>query len=151
MALERLVGFLGEVGIKLAELGRLGDKALIGALDVIALHLERLLQRFRADELLGRGSALLEHLLRIVRDLDRDRLNALRERPERPHRRIHVVLAELLHFVDLDHGTTSPGLLPPAYGPCLGRRDFCRLSKYMALHKNVKPYFAVQYEAACPR
>src|SRR5438128_2124709 len=83
LALERLVRFLGESGVELAELGRLGDETLIRAFDVVALHLDRLLERLRADELLGRSGTLLEHLLRIVRHLDRDRLHALRERAER--------------------------------------------------------------------
>src|SRR5262245_62528737 len=41
LALERLVGLPGEVGIKLAELGRLRHKALIRALGVVGLHLDR--------------------------------------------------------------------------------------------------------------
>jgi len=112
LTLERLVGFLGERGVELAKLGCLGDKALIRALGVVALHLDRLFQRLRADELLARRRALLEHFLRVVRDLDRDRLHALRQHAERLHRRIHIVLAELLHLVDvLDHVVTSPGRL----------------------------------------
>src|SRR6185369_16730172 len=43
-ALVRLVGFLGEVGIELTELGRLGDETLIARFHVLALHLDRLLQ-----------------------------------------------------------------------------------------------------------
>src|SRR5262249_619235 len=38
-----------------------------------------------------------------VRDLDRDRLQALGERAERLQRRIHVVLTQLLHVVDPNH------------------------------------------------
>src|SRR5262249_47482979 len=55
LALERLVGLPGEVGIKLAELGRFRHKALIRALGVVGLHLDRLFERLRADEFLGRG------------------------------------------------------------------------------------------------
>src|SRR3954471_8608921 len=77
LALERLVDFPREVRIELTKLGSFRDKALVRALDVVALHLNRLFERLRADELLGGGSAVLEHLLRVVRNFHRDRLHAL--------------------------------------------------------------------------
>ena len=42
LALERLVDFAREVRIKLAKLGSFRDKALVRALDVVALDLNRL-------------------------------------------------------------------------------------------------------------
>src|SRR5215467_5750577 len=115
LALERLVGLPGEVGIKLAELGRFRHKALIRALGVIGLHLDRLFERLRADEFLGRSGALLEYLLGVVGDLDRDRLQTLRKRAERLQRRIHVVLTELLDLVDIpDHVLPLPAASPIA-------------------------------------
>src|SRR5947207_2958268 len=80
LAFERLVSLARKIGIELAELGGLGDEAFIGALHVVALHLKGLLERLGADELLGRGGALLEDLFRVVRKLDRNRLRALGER-----------------------------------------------------------------------
>src|SRR5215475_11827041 len=113
LALERLVGLPGEVGIKLAELGRLRHKALVGALGVVGLHLDRLFERLRANEFLGRGGALLEHLLGIVRDLVRDRLQSLRKRAKRLQRRIHVVLTQLLDLVDIpNHVLPLPAASP---------------------------------------
>jgi hypothetical protein len=90
---------------------------------------------------------LLKQLLRIVRHLDGDRLHALRKRAKRFHRCIHIVLTELLHILDIaDHVSASPGavadtchfpLMVLAFSPA--RRE------YIALHKKVKPCFAVQY------
>src|SRR5438067_6433582 len=80
LALEGLVSLLGEIGIKLAQLSGLGDEAFVGASEVVALHLEGLFQRFRADQLLSGRAALLEHFLRIVSDLDSNRLHALGHR-----------------------------------------------------------------------
>src|SRR5262249_8242568 len=42
LALERLIGLPGEVGIKLAQLGRLRHEGLIRALGIVGLHLDRL-------------------------------------------------------------------------------------------------------------
>src|SRR5262249_69964 len=69
LALERLISLPGEVGIKFAQLGRLRHEGLVRALGVVGLHLDRLFERLRANELLGGGGALLEHLLGEVRDL----------------------------------------------------------------------------------
>src|SRR6266508_2518224 len=77
IALEGLVGLLREIGIELADTGRARDEALIGGLGVVALDLDRLLERLDAEQLLHRGAALFEGLLRIVGDLDGDRLHAL--------------------------------------------------------------------------
>ena len=79
---ERLVGLLGEIGIKLAELGRLGDEAFIGGLGVVGLDLDRLVERLGADELLDDGCIRFESLLRIIGRLSRDRLDVLRRRAE---------------------------------------------------------------------
>src|SRR5262245_17067338 len=147
LALERLVGLPGEVGIKLAELGRFRHKALIGALGIVGLHLDRLFERLRANEFLGRGGALLEHLLGIVRDLDRDRLQTLRKRAERPQRRIHIVLTQLLHLVDIpDHVVPLPAASPFAcdFRTCL--QPASRINGHI-LHrtKMSRLYLAVQY------
>src|SRR6476659_3527815 len=66
IGLERLVGFLGEIGIELADLGRLRDKALVGRLRIVGLDFNRLLERLHAQQLLHDLAAVLEGLLRIV-------------------------------------------------------------------------------------
>src|SRR5262249_38462621 len=103
--LERPVGLLSKTGIKLAELGRPDDELLVGRLDIVALHLDRLIERLRAEQLLGRHGAVLEHLLTVVRHFNRDGLETLRQGPQRCHCGIHVILPELLHILEiLDHG-----------------------------------------------
>ena len=77
VSLERLVGLLGEIGIELADLGRLGDEALVGGLRVVGLDLDRLVERLGAEQLLHDLGAVLEGLLRVVGDLGRDRLGGL--------------------------------------------------------------------------
>src|SRR4029079_17123531 len=42
--LERLVGLLGEIGIELADLGRLGHEAFVSGLGVVSLDFERLVE-----------------------------------------------------------------------------------------------------------
>ena len=44
LALERLISLPGEVGIKLAQLGRLRHEGLIGALGIVGLHFDRLFE-----------------------------------------------------------------------------------------------------------
>src|SRR4051794_23470227 len=113
-----LVGLLGEVGVEFTELGRLGDEALIARLDVVALHLDRLLQRLGAEELLQGRAAVFEALLRIVRELGRDRLPALRHAAELLHAGVDIVFAKLLDVLEiLEH--ESPLFGPPhcASGP----------------------------------
>src|SRR5205807_1963372 len=84
--------------------GRLCGEGLMGALEVVRLHLDRLVERFGGHQLFGRGGTLLERLLGIVRHLRRDRLEALREYAKRLERGVDTVLAELLHIVEiLDH------------------------------------------------
>src|ERR1700687_4734724 len=51
ISLERLIGLLGEIGIELADLGRLRDETLVGRLGVVGLDLNRLLDRLHAEEL----------------------------------------------------------------------------------------------------
>src|SRR6185312_14835530 len=95
----------GEIGIELAELGSLGDEALIGALGELGLHFDRLVERLDAEQLLHCRRGILERLLRIVRDFDGDRLRALGEGAERLQRRVHVLFADLLEVLEiLDHG-----------------------------------------------
>src|SRR5262249_35447467 len=103
VALERLVGLLREVRVEFTELGRLRDKALIGGLDVVALHFEGLVERLCTDELLSRCGAVFKDLLGVLGHLDGDRLKTLRPSAERLERRIHVVLTELLHVLDILH------------------------------------------------
>src|SRR5439155_10307984 len=98
MVLERLAGFLGEAGIEFAKLGALRQEAIVGALEVAGLHCDGGFERPCADELLGRRRAVLECLLGIVRDLGRNRLDALGEGAERLQRRLDIVPAELLHL-----------------------------------------------------
>src|SRR5215218_3145671 len=101
--LVRLEGLLREARIELAELGRLRDEALVGRLDEVGLDLDRLVERLRADELLERGSRLLEGLLGVICGLDRDRLGSLGDDAEALQSGVGIVLAELLDGVDLDH------------------------------------------------
>src|SRR5262249_35089557 len=61
---ERLVGFLGEVGVELAELAAARDEAFVGALEEGGLDLDRLLQRLGAEQLFGCRGSGLESLLR---------------------------------------------------------------------------------------
>jgi hypothetical protein len=48
---KRLEGFLGEIGVEFADLGRLGDEAFIGGLGVGGLDLDRLVERLGAEQL----------------------------------------------------------------------------------------------------
>src|SRR6476659_1774240 len=113
-AFERLVGLLREVGVELAELGRLRDEAFVGALHVFALHLDRLLQRLGAEQLLERGAAVLEALLRVVGEFGRDRLPALRHGAELLHGDVHVVFSELLNvFEILEHRSPLAARIRP--------------------------------------
>src|SRR5438552_2847898 len=50
-AFERLVGLLGEIGIKPCDLLRLGHEGLIGGLREFGLHFNRLVQRLHAGQL----------------------------------------------------------------------------------------------------
>src|ERR1700688_2799051 len=70
---DRLIGLLGEVGIELADLGRLGDEAFVSGLEVVALHFDGLVEGLGAEQLLNRGRALLERLLGVIGDFNRDR------------------------------------------------------------------------------
>src|SRR6202008_2862913 len=73
-------------------------------LHVVALYLDRRLQRLGAEKLLERRAAVLEGLLRVVGELGRDRLPALRHGAELLHRDIDVVFAKLLKvFEILEH------------------------------------------------
>src|SRR6266446_5847426 len=101
---ERLAGFFDEVGIERANLGCLSDKALISVLEVNMLELYRLLHRLGAEQLFKSLGGLFEGLLRIVGDLGRDRLHTVGDHTKRLHRRIGILVSELLHFVEiLDH------------------------------------------------
>src|SRR5262245_45695706 len=151
--LERLVGLLRHARIDLAELGRLRNEVLVSRLHVLALHLDRLVERLGTKQLLGRRGAVLKRLPGIVGHLDRNSLEALRQGTERRERRVHVVLSELLHVLEvLDHGVTLSRPLAAAWGfhctdfvvslsppwrlPGHGDRK-----QYIALHKNVKPWY----------
>src|SRR6266567_821618 len=136
LRLERLVSLSGEVGVKLAELGRLRHEALIRASRIVALHLDRLFERLRADQFLGCSRGLLEHRLRVVREFDRDRLQALRERAQRSHRRVHVVFAELLNVIDILDHYISPGSSSPPAGST---------GIYCTAQKSQGSLFAMQY------
>src|SRR5450759_2272425 len=99
--LERLVGLLGEIGIEFADLGGLGYEALIGGLGVFGLHLDRLLERLDAEQLFQRRGAVFESLLRVVGDLDRDGLSALRQHAHRLQRDIDALFPDLLEVVEI--------------------------------------------------
>src|SRR5689334_8747648 len=67
--LDRLVGFLGELGIHAADLRHLMHVAVVGALGEARLDLDGLLDRLGGGKLLEGGGAFLEGLLRVVGDL----------------------------------------------------------------------------------
>src|SRR4249919_3928236 len=139
--LERLVGFLGEIGIELTDLRSLGHKPLIGGLGVLGLNLDRLVERLHAEKLLERGAAVLERLLRIVRNLDCNRLGAFRKRTQGFKGHVHIVFADLLEVVEiLDHVIPSGplgGANVPNFEPGLARNE----GSYTALHNKVKLYY----------
>src|SRR5215470_5127941 len=91
VALERLVRLLGDVGIELADLGRLGDKAFVRGLHVVGLHLDRLFQRLGAHQPLDRSRAILEGLLRVVGHFGRNGLQALGGDAKRTQRGLDIV------------------------------------------------------------
>src|SRR5262245_51143204 len=82
ITLEWLVGFLGEVGVKLAELAAARHETLVRGLEEIRLNLDRLLQALRAEQLFGCRRGVLEGFLRVVRNLACDRLGDFAERAE---------------------------------------------------------------------
>src|SRR5262249_30703183 len=119
----------------------------------------------RAEQLLGRGSAFLEDLLRVVGHLDRDRLETLRPRPEGVHGGIHVVLPELLHILEiLDHlrlpfpgrvGRVLPWVLisaPAGWTGCLTNTANilqCTIMSRWMLHRSIKNWsYTWQYVGA---
>ena len=106
-AFERLVGFLGEIGVQLTELGRFGDEAFVCRLGVLGLHFDRLVQRLDAEQLLEGGRTVLESLLRVVGELDRDRLAALRDRAEGLQGRFDVLFADRLQVFEILHHVSS--------------------------------------------
>src|SRR4051794_7739444 len=121
--LERLIALLGEVGVQFTELGRLGYETLVAGFDILALHLNRLLQRLGAEQLLERRATILEGLLRIVCEFARDRLPALRNGAELLHRDIDVIFAKLLDvFEILEHESPLSGPPHCASGPVSGLR-----------------------------
>src|ERR1051326_1666331 len=77
ITLERLVGFLGEIGVKLAELAAARHEALVGGLEEVRLDLDRLFEALGAEQLFGCRRSVLEGFLRVVRNLACDRLYAL--------------------------------------------------------------------------
>src|SRR5262245_7782869 len=147
VALERLVGLLGDIGVEFADLGRLGDKAFVGGLHVVGLPLACLFQRLGTHQPLDRGGAILERLLRVVGHLGRNRLQPLGGDAERAQRGLHIVLPELLHFVEVCQHGQSFELGHPAGSPgCLSSSLALMTSvttHYSALHKKVKEIFAV--------
>src|SRR4029077_14085354 len=104
ITLERLVGFLGEVRVKLAELAAARDEPLVGGLDEVGLDLDRLFQALGAEQLFGCRRRRLEGFLRVVRNLARDRLHALAHGAELLERDVHALAPELLEFIELQHG-----------------------------------------------
>src|SRR5581483_3820840 len=103
--LDRLVGFLGELGIHAADLRHLMHVAVVGALGEAALDLDRLLERLGRQQLLEGGGALLEGALGVVGQLGGDGLPALVPLAEQLHSRVHVLLAELLKLIEVHrHG-----------------------------------------------
>src|SRR5580698_3839830 len=100
-ALDRLEGFLGEVGIKLADLARLGDKAFISDLGIFRLDLNRVVERLGADKLLEVGRARLERALGIIRGFRSDRLEALREGGRDRAHSFKLLFAEFLEIIKI--------------------------------------------------
>src|SRR5262249_17873974 len=104
ITLERLVGFLGEVGVKLAELAAARHETLVGGLEEIRLNLDRLLQALRAEQLFGCRRSVLEGFLRVVRNLACDRLGDFAERAELLEHDVRALASEFLEFIQLHHG-----------------------------------------------
>src|SRR3954463_14856926 len=61
-ALERLERVGGERRVERTHLARLADKALVSALRISRLHLDRLFKALGTDQLLEHGRVLLERL-----------------------------------------------------------------------------------------
>src|SRR5262249_57941836 len=103
ITLERFVGFLGEISVKLAELAAARDETLVGGLDEIRLDLDRLFQTLGAEQLFGCRGSVLEGFLRVVRNLARDRLGALAQRAKLLEHDVHALAPEFLEFIQLQH------------------------------------------------
>ena len=150
IALVRLVGFLGEVGIEFADLGRLGHEALIGALEIVLLDFDRLLDRLRAEQLLERRGAVLERLLRIVDASTAIACTPFETVPNAFMAGVHAFLAEFLEFVELLGIEAVDHDLPfaPARKAAIAHRsvtiDRRYRHSYVALHKKSSEIFALQ-------
>src|SRR5205823_108834 len=96
IALERLVGFLGKVGIERTELAGARHEALVAALDEVGLHFNRLLEALGAQELLGGRRGRFERVLGVVGNLGGDGLEGLAHRAELLEDDIRAVRAEFV-------------------------------------------------------
>jgi hypothetical protein len=89
------------------------------------LNLDRLVEGLHAKKLLERGGTVLERLLRIVRNLNCNRLGAFRQRTHGFQGHVHIVFADLLEVLEiLDHVIPSGplgGANLPNFEPGLAR------------------------------
>ena len=107
--LERI---LRETGIKRGDLAGLRDEALVGALQIAGLDLERLVPRLDGRKLLKGRLAFRKGLLRIGGGFRRNGRDCLRGCRLRGEDALHAHPAEFLHRLELlDHGF-SPSALP---------------------------------------
>src|SRR5215831_4511785 len=131
--LNGLIGLFGEFGAHAADLRQLVHVAIVGALGKAALDLDCLLERLGRQKFLERRRALLKRPLGVVGHLGGDRLPALVPLAERLHGSVHVVLAHLLKFVEvevLEHrcGPVCAGFFRAVWRSFRGAaRDSCRL------------------------
>jgi hypothetical protein len=99
---------LGQLGVEFTRLGRMRDKALVGALEIVALELDGLVQRLDAGQLLERRRILVKGLLGVVGGLDNDRLGAGGGDIEGLYSGVKTVFAECLNGLELLLHQESP-------------------------------------------
>src|SRR5262245_32764329 len=99
--LHRLIGLLGPLGIKAAELGHLVEIAVVGPARVAGLDFHGLLHRLCREQLFEGGRTLFEGALGIVRHLRGNGLPTLAPLTKHLHGSVHVVLTEFLEIFDV--------------------------------------------------
>jgi hypothetical protein len=97
---DRLQRVGGDAGVKLGNLGRLGDEALVSLLGEFGLDLDGRFDAAGPEKLLEHGGAGGEGLLRIVGRLGGDILQAFRQGGRGGGERFQLVLGELLELVE---------------------------------------------------
>jgi hypothetical protein len=113
-SVERRKAVLSQLGIEFTGLRRLSDEALVGALHVLGLNFDCLVERLDTDELLEGGSGVLERLLGVVSGFNHDRLSAGGGNLKSLHGCAKAVLAEFLDGLKrLVHGGSPKRVLCP--------------------------------------